>query len=198
MTDRSDIYYLFFDTETAGLPYDFSASTSRTGNWPRLVQLSWIAQDRHGNTISEGNYIIRPDGFEIPYEASDVHGITTEMALEEGTDLRTVLDEFMLDAYEARYLVCHNAAFDINVLGCEFYRIFGEDKIRWKPAICTMLASTEWCDLPGAYGPKWPKLQELHEILFGYEFDDAHDSSADVAATARCYWELREIGVIGE
>lgn len=196
MSDRSDIYYLFFDTETSGLPRNFHASSHNTWNWPRLVQLSWIAQDRFGNTISKGNHIIRPVGFTIPYEASMIHGITTERALAVGSDLKKTLNKFWRDAQQARFLVCHNAAFDTKVLGCEFYRMFGEDKIEFKDSMCTMKASTEYCDLPGYYGAKWPKLQELHEILFDHGFEDAHDSNADVQATVRCFWELKERGVM--
>lgn len=69
--------YCFFDTETAGLPKNFSAPTTDVDNWPRLVQLSWILTDERKEV-----FIIRPDGFTIPEEASNVHGITTERASE--------------------------------------------------------------------------------------------------------------------
>ena len=32
--------YLFFDTETTGLPRNYKAPSSDTRNWPRLVQLA--------------------------------------------------------------------------------------------------------------------------------------------------------------
>lgn len=34
--------YLFFDTETTGLPGSWSAQATDLENWPRLVQLAWI------------------------------------------------------------------------------------------------------------------------------------------------------------
>ena len=34
--------YLFFDTETTGLPRNWSAPVSDLNNWPRLVQIAWI------------------------------------------------------------------------------------------------------------------------------------------------------------
>lgn len=196
MPDRNDIYFMFFDTETTGLPITHNVPSSWTYIWPRMVQLSWIAQDMYGNTISRGNHIIRPAGYAIPEEASMIHGITTERALAVGSDLKKTLKKFWRDAEHARYLVCHNADFDTKVLGCEFYRIFGEDWLIGKESICTMLASTEYCDLPGYYGPKWPTLQELHETLFGFGFEDPHNSNADVEATMRCFWELCSRGVI--
>lgn len=53
-------YYLFFDTETTGLPRDYNAPSSDTDNWPRMVQLSWIMADGKGAEVATGNYIIRP------------------------------------------------------------------------------------------------------------------------------------------
>ncbi|MCQ2159700.1 MAG: leucine-rich repeat protein [Bacteroidales bacterium] len=192
----SPIHYLFFDTETTGLPRDYKAPSTSTNNWPRMVQLSWVSQDKDGKTIKKGNYIIRPEGFSIPTQASDIHGITTSRALREGVSLRQALNEFLEDAKQAKVLVGHNVSFDMKVLGCECVRLFGSDSIRSMKSIDTMEAATNYCAIPGYYGYKWPKLQELHRKLFGYEFDDAHDSSADIAATAKCYWEMKKRGLI--
>lgn len=62
--------------------------------------------------------------------------------------------------------------------------------------ICTMNESTDLCKIPGPYGYKWPKLEELHKHLFGKTFDNAHDALADVRATARCLFELRRRGMV--
>ena len=197
MRDRRDIYYIFLDTETTGLPYRMDAPSYAVWNWPRLVQISWLAQDRKGRDISKGSHIIRPDGFTIPRDVARIHGITTERAMSEGIELEEALKSFLRDTYFAECLVCHNTAFDKKVVGCELYRTYGSDPIGIIPSRCTMLESTDWCDLPGFYGePKWPKLQELHELLFGHGFIGAHDACADVAATARCFWKLRRIGVM--
>lgn len=191
-----DCHYLFFDTETTGVPRNYKAPSSDTANWPRLVQLSWITQDEDGQTLTKGNLIIRPEGFTIPVEASNIHGITTERALREGISLSEALEQFMEDARGAKVLVGHNIGFDVKVLGCEFFRVYGNDPIMNMPTIDTMALSTNFCKIPGYYGYKWPKLQELHVKLFGEEFEDAHDSSADIAATEKCYWKLKELGVI--
>ena len=50
-----------------------------------------------------------------------------------------------------------------------------------------MQASTNYCRLPGPYGYKWPKLSELHIKLFGEDFDEAHNASADINATEKCF-----------
>lgn len=94
---------------------------------------------------------------------------------------------------QADVVVGHNVRFDIQVVDCEMYRMFTRMPLLHKPRICTMLSSTEFCDLPNL---KWPKLQELHETLFGSTFNDAHDATADVSATFRCFWALVHLCII--
>ena len=60
-----------------------------------------------------------------------------------------------------------------------------------------MQSSTNYCAIPGFYGNyKWPTLDELHRKLFNTGFEDAHDASVDINATAKCFWELKRRGVI--
>ena len=40
-----DIMYLFFDTETTGLPRNWKAPVTHLNNWPRMIQIAWIACD---------------------------------------------------------------------------------------------------------------------------------------------------------
>ena len=86
--------YLLFDTETTGLPKNWKAPVTDLNNWPRLVQLAYLFYDNNGNEISAGNHIIKPDGFIIPTDASRIHGISTEKAIQEGKTLLIVLQEF--------------------------------------------------------------------------------------------------------
>ena len=88
---KTEKLYIFFDTETTGVPRDYKAPSKDTRNWPRMVQLGWILMDDKGDKLSQKDYIIRPDGFTIPADASRIHGITTERALEEGRDLVSVV-----------------------------------------------------------------------------------------------------------
>ena len=53
-----------------------------------------------------------------------------------------------------------------------------------------MKSTIDLCKIPGRYGYKYPKLQELHYTLFGSNFDDAHNAMSDVTATVKCYTEL--------
>ncbi len=188
--------YLFFDTETTGLPKNWKAPVTDLDNWPRLVQLAYFFFDAGGNKVSGGDFIIKPAGFTIPAEAARIHGITTERAEKEGKDLRAVLNDFQDAVGRAEYLVAHNMSFDEKIIGAEFLRNKMPDSLPAKTKICTMQSSTGFCALPGPYGYKWPKLTELYFKLFQTGFEGEHDAAADVAATIKCFWELKRLGVI--
>ena len=189
--------YLFFDTETTGIPNDYKAPCTNTDNWPRLIQLGWLLTDAAGRILSEGNHIVRPDGFEIPKAASDVHGITTEFALENGKPLLDVIFAFGADLNQADCMVGHNLDYDLHIVGAEYVRLGYDSRIMFaRPTLCTMQATIQFCNIPGRFGPKWPKLMELYTKLLGQEFDGAHDAMADIVATKDCFFELIRRGVV--
>ncbi len=191
-----NIMYLFFDTETTGLPKNWKAPVTQVDNWPRLVQLAWALYDNEGNLMAQNDQIIKPVGFRIPIGASRVHGISTERAMAEGEDLMDVLTDFEQKINQSTHLVAHNMSFDEKIMGAEFLRNGFRNSIPSKNTICTMKASTDFCQIPGNYGYKWPKLEELYDRLFGESFSDAHNAAADIAATSRCFWELKRIGIL--
>ena len=188
--------YLFFDTETTGLPRSWKAPVTDLNNWPRLVQLAYLLFDINGKLISEADHIIKPQGFTIPADASRIHGITTERALQEGKSLDSVLLDFQSLIEESSFLVAHNMSFDEKIMGAEFLRNHMPDSIASKKKICTMQSTTNFCAIDGPYGYKWPKLAELHFKLFRTSFDEAHNAAADIRATAKCFWELKRLGKI--
>ena len=188
--------YLFFDTETTGLPKNWKAPVTDIQNWPRLVQLAYLLYDQQGNKISGGDFIIQPAGFTIPAEAAAIHGISTEKANREGVALMTVLQDFQTLINRAEQLVAHNMSFDEKIMGAEFLRNRMPDSIASKRKICTMQRSTNFCALDGPYGYKWPKLSELHYKLFNTGFEEAHNAAVDINATAKCFWELKRLGEI--
>lgn len=189
-------YYLFFDTETTGVPYDYNAPASNTRNWPRLVQLGWLLTDKFGNVLSSGNEIVKPNGFVIPKDASNVHGITTEIALKDGKPLNAVIESFLKDLKGVKYFVGHNVSFDQKVVGAELYRLGLTDTISTAQSLDTMKAATDYCSIPGPYGYKWPKLIELYRKLFDCDFEDAHDAMADITATKKCFFEMKRRNLI--
>lgn len=188
--------YLFFDTETTGLPKNWKAPITDLNNCPRMVQLAFLFYDSSGNKISGEDYIIKPEGFTIPSDASRIHGITTERADREGKSLLLVLQEFNSLINEANYLVAHNMSFDEKIVGAEFLRNKMQNSIATKRKICTMESTTKFCAIDGPYGYKWPKLSELHYKLFRTNFEESHNAAVDINATAKCFWELKRIGKI--
>ncbi len=183
--------YLIFDTETTGLPRNKNAPLTDFENWPRLVQLAWQLHDSTGKLLSQGNHIVKPEGFTIPFNAQKIHGISTERALEVGEDLRAVLDIFKVDLEKAKVLVGHNIEFDNKIIGAEFLRTEQDNLLEEFPNIDTSTETVEFCQLQGGIGGKLkqPKLIELYTKLFGKPFEDAHDAAYDVDATSQAFFE---------
>ena len=185
--------YLIFDTETTGLPKRWNAPITDTDNWPRAVQIAWQLHDAMGNCIEHQDYLIQPKGFNIPYDAEKIHGISTELAQEQGLPLVEVLEKLNEALNKSKFVVGQNVGFDLNIMGCEFFREEKSTKLLELPVLDTCTEHTaELCKLPGGRGGKFklPTLTELHEYLFGEAFNEAHNATADVEATTRCFLEL--------
>ncbi|MCK8521090.1 DNA polymerase III subunit alpha [Aquimarina sp. D1M17] len=185
--------YLIFDTETTGLPKRWDAPISDTDNWPRCIQIAWQLHDEMGNCIEHEDYLVKPEGFNIPYDAEKVHGISTELAEQDGITLQEVLEKFNVALSKTKFVVGQNVGFDVNIMGAEFYRAGIENDLQELPVLDTCTEVTaELCQIPGGRGGKFklPTLTELHEYLFGVGFNEAHNATADVEATTRCFLEL--------
>ncbi|UOB16165.1 DNA polymerase III subunit alpha [Abyssalbus ytuae] len=185
--------YLIFDTETTGLPKRWDAPVSDTDNWPRAVQIAWQIHDETGNLIEHQDYLIKPEGFNIPFDSEKVHGISTELAQEQGIGLREVLEKFNVALSQSKFIVGQNVGFDVNIMGAEFYREGIENNLARLPVLDTCTETTaQLCQIPGGRGGKFklPTLTELHGFLFGNGFEEAHNATADVEATTRCFFEL--------
>jgi DNA polymerase-3 subunit alpha len=185
--------YIIFDTETTGLPKNWNAPITDTDNWPRCIQIAWQLHDALGNLIENQDYLINPEGFNIPYDAEKVHGISTELAVQQGLPLNEVLEKFNIALEKAKFIVGHNLKFDINILGCEFHRRNISSTLLEKKVLDTCTETTaELIKLPGGRGGRFkhPTLTELHDFLFQEKFSEAHNAIADVEATTRCFLEL--------
>lgn len=185
---------LFFDTETTGLPKDYKAPVTDTDNRPRLVQLAYSIYDDDWNFLASSMEIIKPNWFTISKEVSDIHRVTQERAEKEGKDIKNILFFFKAAMNHCKTIVAHNISFDMSILWCERYRLFGVDNLfKDKEVYCTMKAWTDICKIDWKYGYKRPKLQELHTHLFLEWFEDAHDALVDVNACAKCYFSMMKL-----
>ena len=188
--------YLFFDTETTGLPLNWNAPVSDLDNWPRLVELAWLLYDEEGAAVESRSEIVKPNGFEIPAEAEAVHGINTARALTEGVALEPLLDDFARVVDTSRVLIAHNMSFDERIMEAELLRTGVRSNFDKRERFCTMKTSTDLCAIPSRYGFKWPKLSELHQRLFGTIPDGAHAAGSDAEVCARCFFEMKRLGLV--
>ena len=84
-------------------------------------------------------------------------------------------------------------------MGAEFLRLGDHNPLEIFPIIDTCTEETAaLCQLPGGRGGKFklPTLSELHHRLFDARFEEAHNATADVEATTRCFFELFRKGWI--
>lgn len=191
--------FLVFDTETTGLPRDYNAPLSDLDNWPRMVQIAWQLHDRSGALLQQQSLIVKPQGYTIPFNAVQVHGISTERAMEEGLELSHALQQLASALQQSEYLCGHNIEFDLKIVGAELLRCQLPDWFSGKKILDTKNeATTAFCALPGGRGGKfkWPTLSELYHKLFQSGFEEAHNAAFDVQATAKVFFELLKRRII--
>ena len=191
---------LFLDTETTGIPDRSAKWDTDFADYPHVVQLAWL----HGFKVE--NHIIRPEGWEIPEDAKQVHGITTEYALEHGEPFAAVVDMLIADCHEAGLICGHNIHFDTGIikanilreLGREYYDANDVETALYKgKRIDTMRPTMKWVDARMANGRlKFPNLGELYDRCFPNETFEAHDALEDCKAVARCLPVLIENGLV--
>lgn len=191
---------LFFDTETTGIPDKSAKWDADYMGYPHVVQIAWIYKGE------KFNYIIRPEGWEIPEEATAVHGITTEYALEHGAPFAAVIDKFISDCREAGLICGHNIHFDTSIVKANILRELGrayydaenvEDALFKGKRIDTMRSSMKWVDARNSWGKlKFPNLGELYARCFPGETFTAHDALEDTQAVVRCLPVLVEKGLV--
>ncbi len=193
---------LFFDTETSGFISKKIPQDSWGNAW--VVQLAAILSTKE-RVYQEFNIMIAGVEREMGKYAQEVHGISLEDSNTGGLLEVEALTMFSSLLSFNPTKVCHNIAFDFGHIDAMLARNQEDlnDLTRSRyyldlPECCTMRESTAFCKLPKTRGSgyKWPKLEELYRILFGEDFEGAHDALADVRATRRCYYELVEKGVI--
>lgn len=190
---------LFFDVETTGLPEKGAKWETDFEKFPDIVQIAWKFGD------VEKDYIIKPNGYEIPEEAAKIHGITTEMALEHGVEFEIALGEFYDDALKHPLVCAHNIYFDTSIIKANTLKHLGrkyfdevEKALDKSKRIDTMMKTIKFvgaCFANGRPG-KFPSLEELYAKIFNGDVFDAHDALEDVIALARCLPELVKADII--
>jgi DNA polymerase III alpha subunit (gram-positive type) len=179
---------LFFDTETTGLPPKDSNWETSFNNFPHIVQIAWMITDDNGAVLYKHDNIIKPTGYDIPKETIDLHGITQDIAEQNGMDAKIVLNHFLIDALACEKIVGHNIYFDTSIIKANMLRLLFD-----KDPIVKALDKTKRIDTMRMIKVgKWPKLSELYKTLFSEELSGAHNAMGDVVAVSRCYFKLKE------
>src|SRR5699024_12238720 len=123
------------------------------------------------------------------YEAESIHGMSTAHENKQGVDILYMMEEFKEALSKAKFVVCQNVQFDLNVMGAEFLRYGMDNILEDKPKLDTCTEVTaELVKLPGGRGgrDKLPTLTELHAYLFGVAFSEEHNATADGEGTNNC------------
>jgi len=189
-------YVVPLDTETTGfarngIPLD-------SPDQPHLVQLSALVVDPEIKRVTQSiNLIVKPDGWEIPEKVVEVHGISTDHALEVGLPEKTVLDIF-LSLWNGKKLIGHNLKYDRSIIAMSIARCYGlnhELVHLWlnAPGECVQQQAKPIVKALNKRGHiKLPRLEESFEFLFGTKFDNAHSANADTVATMQVWFALQE------
>ena len=198
--------YLFFDTETSGLP---NKKAINDPNQAHIMQLGAILTNQDGDIITKLNTLVQIGNTIVNPHALAAHGITAEKANTDGIPAKQLFEEFHTLCDSAECLIAHNHNFDfrlIELTAAQIAHLYDDpddvdlmlSDIKELPFYCTMVQATEFCALPKKKGSgfKYPKLTELYQILFEKEFRGAHDAMADVTATMECFFELKRRGVM--
>lgn len=193
---------LYFDTETNGI------KTWDNPNFQlRVVQLGAILQDLDtGRVLGELNLIIeQTDGYKIPEGASNVHGITDDLAARAGV-YKEFADQLFAQFIEnADVIVAHNIQYDLDVLHDDMP--LSHEAIGDMQQFCTMQGSLYIVKAPLSDRQKQyftskglmpdapykvPSLTETFSHFYGKPFEGAHDAMADIRACRDVFMTLLE------
>jgi len=179
---------LFFDMETTGLP-DWKIP-SEDESQPHIVQLAAILADADTReVISSMDVIIKPEGWTIPQEMIDIHGISQEHALLVGVPEKVAV-EMLLSMWNSHARCAYNRTFDQRIIRIALKRMFPESvQEAWAEK------DTFHCSMQAAQkhiGSR-VKLIEAYKHFTGKDLEDAHSAMADTRACMELWWAMEDI-----
>lgn len=161
---------LGIDTETTGIDIQKDS----------IVELGAVLFDISDNgswePVESFCSLVYEDGYIISPEAEKVNGISIQKLKEEGISLRRAIEEVLLLAARADYIIAHNAQFDLGMLSnqCQLKKISAVEIFN-KPWLCSIE------DLPSNEGKKCLKLSHL-AVDYGVIVnpDELHRATGDI------------------
>jgi DNA polymerase-3 subunit epsilon len=185
------------DTETSGLPADWSQPYAAEQNWPYIAQLAWVIYTKDGRQVKvENHYLQIPEEVTISPKSVQIHGLTAEFLRTNGQDRGLVMQRLHDDLMQYQPLVvAHFMELDEHMVGAGFYRAHLANPLPALPTFCTMKL-TEQFVRPARQ--RYLSLGELYKRLFHEPLLHQHDALVDAQAAARCFFEMQRTGDIDE
>ena len=163
-----------FDLETTGL--DLKEA--------RIVTACALEIDEECEVVVENFEWLADPGIEIPEAASNVHGVTTEIARANGRAAKEVVAELIatLNGFFAKGVpvVAYNAPYDFTILHFEALR-HGLEPIADPKPVIDPLVMDKFVDTYRS----GKRTLEVAARTYGVLLDDAHNATADAVAAGR-------------
>lgn len=172
MSNWSDTLAVF-DLETTGIDVETS----------RIVSATVAVLDAAGDVLERVDWLLDP-GVAIPEQATNVHGITTEYAAENGRVAAEGVAEIVATLREhlgrGLPLVAYNAPYDLTLLNRESVRHGVDPLVSPSPVVDPLVI-----DKAVDRYRKGKRTLEVTSAFYGVALDDAHDAGADAIAAGR-------------
>jgi DNA polymerase-3 subunit epsilon len=163
-----------FDLETTGL--DLREA--------RIVTACAVEIDQDGQIVGPNQEWLADPGIEIPEAASNVHGVTTEIARANGRAAKEVVSELLetlRDFFERGIpVVAFNAPYDFTILHYEALR-HGLDPIHEPKPVIDPMVLDKYVDTYRS----GKRTLEVASRIYGVQLQDAHNATADAVAAGR-------------
>lgn len=172
--------YLAFDTETTGL-FDFKLAAEDPSQ-PRLASVAFILADETGAEVDRSKHYIRPNGWAMTESAGAVNGLTDAFLMENGVDVRDVLDIYTGYVMDGLIAAAFNVQFDCKMMRGELRRAGMPDLFEQTANTCLMRGLAPYKAQGLAIkGGQFVKLSVACEF-FKIVNADAHDAMGDAEA----------------
>jgi DNA polymerase III subunit epsilon len=163
-----------FDLETTGLDLQQA----------RIVTACAVAIDEQGQVTGSNIDWLADPGIEIPVAASNVHGVTTEIAKARGRNSKEVVSE-ILETLRGFFsagipVVAYNAPYDFTILHYEALRNGLEPLFDPKPIIDPLVID-KFVDQYRS----GKRTLEFAASVYGVQLSDAHNATADAVAAGK-------------
>jgi len=188
--------YLFIDCEASGL-FDFTRRAHEPGQ-PRLAQIGMVFVDETRQITAQHEFLIKPRGWEMSKEATEVCGLTTEYLEQHGGPIDEAL-EIYIKAVESRRVIAgfNLRNYDLKVMRGELRRSGKPDMFPETRSMCLMQASRPIVGALDKRGRiKNPRLEEAC-AHFGIP-NPGHDALRDALAVHQIWEKVIDLMIVPE